>query len=106
MRVAKKENIRVEVEPYDYSAGTYVDDIVQTCEAIKDQIKRHVDDVAYIHVMYDTNYYCSHCGYGWETITDPKDDDGPVGLPVCCQKAIEEFAAEIFKDWPVSEGVQ
>ena len=51
-------------------------------EIIK-RIKRHVDDIQRMDVVYDSEDVCEFCGYDWETNTD--------GLPLCCDEAQKEF---------------
>lgn len=53
---------------------------------IRAAIKRHVDGVDRIDILYDTHDYCSHCGREWETEES--------GIPVCCSKAQDEWATE------------
>lgn len=99
MKIIKKTNFRVVVEPRrlgDYGALRTSDtafgrteeqvekDYKRRCEEIAEQITRHVDNVSSVDVDYDTDAYCSHCGYGWEVDPETKE-------PVCCNTAIEEF---------------
>jgi hypothetical protein len=37
----------------------------QRCEEIAQQIKRHIDNVAYASVEFDQAHVCSHCGARW-----------------------------------------
>lgn len=101
MKIIRKSNFRVIVEPKglgDFGSIRVSDnfwgnkpeqiekDYIARCEEIKDQIKRHVDNVRSVEIDYDTQEICSHCGYEWEL-----DEDG---VPTCCNKAIEELEAQ------------
>lgn len=88
MRMAKRENWRVVVEPR--RPGNFgfarIGGMTQSeeqweadCEELKRQIKRHVDDIEDIHVECDTNHYCEHCGSDW-TEHSPTYNGG------CCEK--------------------
>lgn len=63
---------------------------------MEEQIKRHVDNVGYISVQYDTYEVCSHCNLTWEVSEDNRDPDFPKGCPVCCDKAIDEWEAAVI----------
>jgi len=93
MKKTVRDNYRVVVEPRDpgnygafYIGGTTRPEAqtVSLCEEIKDQIKRHIDDVESISIECDTSDVCGFCGYDWEV-------DEVDGCPLCCQLAIEEF---------------
>lgn len=105
-KIIRKSNFRVVVEPKglgDYGGirvsdsffGRSTEEIekeyLQRCNEIEEEIKRHVDNVGYISVEYDTEERCSHCGYRWEVSEDDNDSDFPKGTPMCCQKAIDEY---------------
>jgi hypothetical protein len=45
-------------------------DMQQRCEAIADQVRRHVDDVGYVSVEWESSPVCSHCGSRWTEISD------------------------------------
>ena len=60
------------------------------CEEIKEQIERHVDNVGSVYVICDTEEVCEFCGLGWEE-ADGLDPDEPKGIPLCCNKAQEEW---------------
>jgi hypothetical protein len=97
MKIIKKSNFRVVVEPRrlgDYGNIKISDNALYTeqraekeyqrrCDEIVEQIKRHVDDVASAEVDYDAEAVCSHCGRAWE-----QDE---TGKPQCCTKAEKEF---------------
>lgn len=99
-KIKEKSNFRVIVEPKglgDYG-GIRVSDSMfhktqqdrekayeRRCKEIIDQIKRHVDEVGRMEIDYDTEETCSHCKLTWEL-----DENG---VPVCCDKAIEEHEA-------------
>lgn len=88
MKLTRKENMRVTVEPdLRYTRNPKEEYVKNICETIKQQITRHVDEIGNIYIEWDTLVECEHCGCGWET--DPED-----GCPVCCNKAIEEWEKE------------
>lgn len=81
------ENFRVVVEPTVswYTRQTmfsdpegYAKTVRRDCEAIADQIKRHVDDVYSVGVDFDKVDCCEHCGYPWT-------EDSPHYNGGCCQ---------------------
>lgn len=80
MKKIIKENIRVEVTP---DVRLYHTDrekqALRICNSIESDIKRHIDDVDSIQVVWDTKEVCSFCGYTW-------DENGE-----CCQAALDEF---------------
>ena len=82
MKKTRRFNYRVVVEP-----AIYLNDSEQVeraiCEYIKEQIKRHVDNVSNVYIRWDTLSFCEHCGRVWE-----EDEQG---CPLCCDKAIEEW---------------
>ena len=86
MKKVKAENYRVVVEPRmythirrDFTEKQYRD----ACNGIIEQIKRHVDNVLYVEIKFDSEYVCEFCGSTWE-----EDENGE---PMCCGKAQEEF---------------
>lgn len=110
MKLTRKSNFRIVVEPRrlgdygfiktsDSAFGRTEEDIekeyLQRCREIEDDIKRHVDNVDYIGIEYDTHEECSHCGLGWELSEDENDPDFPVGCPVCCDTAAAEWKASV-----------
>ncbi len=69
---------RVVIDPYRPISEK---DAQATCERIKAQAKRHIDDVGYIAIEHDVEYTCSYCGCEWEDNPD------------CCADALNEWAA-------------
>lgn len=105
MKITRKVNFRVVVEPRslgdygfiimsDNSFNRKDEDIekeyLNRCEGIKDEIKRHVDNVRSIAVDYDVEERCSFCGFEWEVDTE-------TGEPRCCMSAVDEFNANKSK---------
>jgi hypothetical protein len=110
-KIIKCENFRVEVEPRsigDYGFASISDYAIEPnenkrneryeriCECIVEDIKRHVDDVGWVGVVYDTSEVCSFCGNEWEVNEDPNDEDWELGEPLCCDEATSE--------WKMSKG--
>ncbi len=88
MKKTKRENMRVVVEPdMRYMCNPKEEYVKNICETIKQQITRHADEIGDIYIEWDTLVECEYCGWGWEL-------DGE-GIPVCCNKAIEEWEKEI-----------
>lgn len=87
-------NYRVEIEPsHGYVSGNRDESDKRTCEEIINAVKRHVDDVNYVHVVRDTYRHCTHCGY------DPAEDewnDYGTSIP-CCDEAVKEHASGDLK---------
>ena len=81
MKVTIKENIRVEItaDPGWLIADT-PEELISTCESIVDSVKRHVDDIDGVNVLWDSIDRCSFCMEEWED-----------GEPACCDKAIDEW---------------
>lgn len=65
MKITKRENYRVVVEPRSSSWRQNEKDLARDCEDIVSQIKRHVDDVDSVRVESDLNGYCEHCNSIW-----------------------------------------
>lgn len=66
-------------------------------QQIVEQIKRHVD-VESVYLKWDIKITCGLCGFPWE-INDTEDDpDWPLGIPVCCTKAQEEWERQTKKE--------
>jgi len=85
-----RENIHIDVEPadgYDRSEQG----IINICKGIKEQILRHIDDVADVAITWEDHFVCSFCGFDWETNENPLDPDWELGEPVCCTAAQEEW---------------
>lgn len=83
MKIIKRSNYRVVTEVHTWGKPDEKYEARQA-EKIKDEIKRHVDDIGQVWVECDTDVTCSHCGYGWEV-------DEQTGEPQCCSKAQQEF---------------
>ena len=66
------------------------EDYEKTCQEIKRQVKRHIDNVASVAIVYDSEWICEYCNRLWE-----EDENG---LPVCCDKAQEKFHQNLSKD--------
>ena len=107
MKITKKTNFRVVIEPRrlgDYGFAKVSDsftgrseeqiakDYQERCEEIVEQTKRHVDNVGWIGVEFDSEEICSHCRNTWDVSADDSDPEYPKGTPLCCGKAIEEHA--------------
>lgn len=95
MKTPFYSNYRVEVEParaYIKALDTH-EYILETCRSIKSQIERHVDDTLSVTVLFDTEQICSHCDMAWEVAED-EGWDVPIGCPICCEKAQDEWEAE------------
>ena len=95
MKTTLKENYRVIVEPHYslYLRGEErEDDARSTCESIVDEIKRHVDDIQSVDIIFDESEICEFCQTEWEVYDqDFPEDDIIKGLPACCRKAQDEF---------------
>jgi hypothetical protein len=85
MKVTYQENYRVVVEPRglgNFGCVHMSDGLIERdpqkraarykdlCESIKDDIKRHVDDVGSVYIESDTVKECSHCGSTWSEKSD------------------------------------
>lgn len=97
MKVVTKSNYRIVVEPRTKIFGIELSEETQRrdLKEMEEQIKRHVDNIAYLSVQYDTDETCSHCNLSWEVSQDDSDPDFPKGCPVCCQDAIDEWKAAV-----------
>lgn len=94
-------NYRVEVIPEDrdnlLEIGGYDHKRrIAVCEAIKDQIERHVDHWGYVFVEYDRFKVCEFCQSEWE--------EDEYGLPLCCEKGQRDFEQAVAKAVEGSEG--
>ncbi|MDP5310409.1 hypothetical protein [Streptomyces poriferorum] len=77
-------------------------DIRERCEEIAAEVKRHVDNVGSVEVLFTETHTCSHCGYVWEVLTadeaanpaNCQDEHSVEGEPVCCDAAIAEFRTQ------------
>ncbi len=84
-----KENFRVSVYPrgmtdfggisvgrglfYGYDKdgkARWEKDMETRCEEIANAIRRHVDSISGVHVEWDSDPVCSHCGSRWTELTD------------------------------------
>lgn len=80
------ENVRLEVTPW-YPSFRAADTEYQkkAAEDIVKQIKRHIDDINDVSVVWDTRYVCEFCGY------DLTDESARVSdlVPIeCCDEEI------------------
>ena len=98
MKITLKENYRVVVEPNrSYWTRGDLKELEEekrnTCESIVDDIKRHVDDVNSVEVIFDESEICEFCQTEWEVWEEEEFEDGGYikGEPVCCNKAGDEF---------------
>lgn len=90
MRKLLRENIHVDVEPCSH--GYFEEGIIKTCEGIKEQVLRHIDDVAQVSVVWEGRSVCSFCGRDWEVNENPGDPDYDLDEPTCCAAAQEEWS--------------
>jgi len=75
-----KRNVRIEI-PY--------------CEDAIRQIIRYGKGICEVTVKWDIHEFCEFCGLKWEVNKkDIKDRDLPIGIPMCCDKAQEEWRLE------------
>lgn len=92
----RQGNIRVEVfpacfwDPWRYP-DNFREAALSTAATIVEQIKRHIDDVEDVSVVYETEHYCTFCDSVWEVFEEGDADGNPVGMPVCCNKAMVEW---------------
>lgn len=96
MKVVTKENFRVEITPkvngYIDVVGVCYEEIARKdCEEIASQVNRHVDNIQYVEVKFDVKEYCSFCLNDWDVSLDNDNPEWPKGMPLCCDKAINEF---------------
>lgn len=120
MKLTSKSNFRVVIEPRPLGHFGFAitsdsfgkrgtpeeiskqveDDYNERCQEIVDQIKRHVDNIGYVNIEYDTQIICSHCHRDWD-----EDEDG---IPCCCdmaQKEILDTKDETFRqNWSSKYG--
>lgn len=85
-----QDNHRVVVYP---RLGTFSTEVTMAFDrnAIVEQIKRHVDNVASVEIESDT--VCRFCGSKAEVAEKDEPDGTKKGQPLCCGKAIEFFDA-------------
>ena len=87
MKIIEKSNFRVEVFAKDYNWRNLTpEEETKACDDIVQQIERHVDNVGSVSTVWDTKELCEFCRYRWEI--DER------GVPVCCQKAIDEHEVD------------
>ena len=100
-RVTRRQNIRVVVEPcqpwpsyMNDTPAKMEDRLINIANQVARDIKRHVDDIDGAAVAYDRVDVCSFCTYEWEVIGEgDATEDEPLGLPVCCNAAQDEWRA-------------
>jgi len=85
-KIVTRTNFRVVAEVYEFGKPD-ANWSERKANSIKEQIKRHIDDIGQVYIEYDTNTTCSHCGYEWEVDPETKE-------PLCCSKAQQEFEQE------------
>lgn len=87
MKKSKYTNFRVQVYVKDPNWRNLTpEEEEKACDDIVKQIERHVDNVANVATVWDSEVICEFCKYRWET--DER------GVPVCCQKAIDEHEVD------------
>ena len=85
MKITKRVNFRVVVEPYNSSYRPLTEERAESeCKTLKAAIVRHVDDIGEVWVEHDTESTCEFCGCDWSDWSD---------YPECCGKAQDEHAA-------------
>ena len=101
-KTRKKSNFRVEVYPYALLGQSHEseNDLLNKCEEIKRQIKRHIDGIGSCDVDYDTELICSYCSFIWEELEDYKyyyiENHKIICTmsPCCCDRAVREWEAK------------
>ena len=79
MKTVTRENFRVEVKS-QANPRYYADaEIIRECEDMIIQVKRHVDNVSSVRIVWDDAGTCSFCGATW---TEPEDTYNGG----CCEK--------------------
>jgi hypothetical protein len=66
-------------------------------------IRRHIDDIEGVAVVYDRVVECEFCDEEWEgsCTTELTESPGePLGMPICCDTAQEEWWRENIHLWP------
>lgn len=112
--VTRRKNIRVEIEPDTswipaHKTPQEVEEVlIQRARDITRQIVRHLDgdSLAGGGVRYDTIQECGFCAEPWSgALMDYSNATlgEPIGLPVCCDKAQEEFWREHKDLWVVTK---
>ena len=90
MKKKERIDIRLEIEPRSPFMGWGNDHErkqIEVLESVKHEIKRHVDDVGSMVIMYETREYCEHCNMDWDV-----DEDG---YPWCCTDAQDEWSGGV-----------
>lgn len=64
-----------------------VEECRERCEAIAEQVKRHVDLVGSVTIRTETEAVCEHCGSDWIHDSDSPHNGG------CCEKDWEVYEA-------------
>lgn len=95
MKKRIREDIRVEVTPSLWGRESEQQQEA-LCQGIAASIRRHVDDVGQVRVVWDSKQVCSFCGMEWE-----EDEDG---CPVCCGGAQDEWDKVQATSLPASCG--
>ncbi len=106
MKEVIRDNYRLEVLPGADVYGLRLplpkshEAMLRMLSEIEAQIRRHVDEVRDVVVMYDTREECSFCHLPWEELSQADFDqlgwkevlpgEGP-GIPQCCAEAQEEW---------------
>jgi len=103
MKIRRYSNFRLEVTPErNYHDRPHLDapasapnmkmfrDFVLhvRCRDIEEAIKRHVDGIQNVSVIYDDEEVCEFCGYRWE---EEETDPQFIGQPCCCREAQDEW---------------
>lgn len=89
MKIIRYSNWRVEVtpvEPWFTNSENEQVKMIDACNDLIKEIKRHCDGIESINYDYDQKEICSFCNYEWDADKN--------GMPACCNAAREEFAKE------------
>ena len=99
-----REDFRIRVDADAYSEEQGGDYLERTLNGMITDIKRHVDGVGWIGIVWDSRDVCEFCNRNWEVSEEP----GEGGLPLCYGKAHEEWEAirdmEAYHDKEPSDG--
>lgn len=108
MKTVRRSEFRVEVypkSPGDFgfaSIGGYTQSSKEwerDCDMIAEQIEQEISGLPSrglkTAVVWDSEDVCSFCGRAWETMReeDGPDEDMPLGIPLCCDEAQDEWLA-------------
>ena len=103
--VIRKLNIHVAVEARPLRNGWWLtgqhltreeieQHLIAGCNQIMSEVKRHVDDIYGVAVVYDSVKVCGFCEEPWDTAlvaeSDATDEE-PFGWPICCDAAQDEW---------------